>query len=170
MLLLNILGPPSAPSSLRVLTEGDTATISWTAPLFLGSLFSAYSEPENSYSSLCPWLQLVVLRFSFGLLFLIVFCFLAGSDAFDNWTYVVKYCIIMHASTCLENSTMELLIQLTLSFNMSYAVSVRAMGRDGQSTESSEVVFTTEPNSKPPSEDYVFRKITVAGFFLSVQM
>ena len=81
-------------------------------------------------------------------------CFLAGSDAFDDWTYVLKYCTVTGVSTCLESSTMEVSIQLTLSFDTSYAVSVRAVGRDGQSTGSSEVIFTTEPNSKLSFEDF----------------
>ena len=63
---------------------------------------------------------------------------------------------------------MELSIQLTLSFNTSYAVSVRAMGHDGKSTVSSEVVFTTEPSSRPTL--FLDRSLSTSWHFLSVQM
>ena len=70
-----------------------------------------------------------------------------GADAFDGWTYYVRYCLA-GTQNCMEATTMELSILLTVEYDTSYVVSVSAVGPGGQSTTSSEVLFTSELDSE----------------------
>ena len=58
----------------------------------------------------------------------------------------MSYCTVSTPQVCMDEETTQLSIQLSLNFNTSYVVSVRALGTSGDgSTVSSQVLFTTAP-------------------------